>query len=106
MDRRDIMSLVAKAGITSIYGWYKPGSEPKRPYVVIHWLYSSDISADNVNYFRIDNWQLDLITDGKSEGDERLLRDALSSAGIRFSQVEACDDGADYVRQTFTFKTR
>lgn len=94
------------AGVEAIYGWYKPGSEPKRPYAVVHWLYSSDFTADNANYFRIDNWQVDLITDSKSEAVESLVRDALASAGIRYQQEEQNDDGADYVRQIFTFKTR
>lgn len=106
MDRRDVLALLKQTGITAIYGWYKPGSEPERPYMVLQWLYSSDLGADNVNYFRIDNWQLDLITDKKSESDEASVRDALASAGIRFNQEEINDEGADYVRSSFTFMTR
>ena len=105
MDRRDIIALLKSAGLSTIYGWYKPGNEPVRPYAVLHWLYSSDLIADGINYQRIDNWQLDLITDGKSEQVEQSVRDALTAAQIHFTQEETYDEGADYVRQVFTFKT-
>lgn len=105
MDRREIIALLKSAGLSTIYGWYKPGNEPTRPYAVLHWLYSSDFQADGINYQRIDNWQLDLITDNKSEQVEQAVRDALTEARIKFSQEETNDEGADYVRQTFKFKT-
>lgn len=106
MDRRDLIALLEPTGIQTIYGWYKPGNEPMRPYAVLHWLYSSDFIADDVNYHRIDNWQLDLITDSKSEQVEQAVRDALTGARIQFQQEEENDEGADYVRQIFIFKTK
>ena len=105
MDRREVIAALKPAGIPVIYGWYKPGAEPKRPYAVLQWLYSSDFGADGINYHRVDNWQLDLITDGKSERHENAVRDALTKARIRFKQEEISDEGADYVRSLFTFKT-
>ena len=105
MDRREIIALLKPAGLPTIYGWYKPGHEPTRPYAVLHWLYSSDFQADGINFQRVDNWQIDLITDSKSERVEQAVRDALTAAQIRFTQQETNDEGADYVRQTFKFKT-
>lgn len=105
MDRREVIAALKPSGVPVLYGWYKPGMEPERPYAVLQWLYSSDFGADGINYCRVDNWQLDLITDAKSDRCENAVRDALTKAGIRFKQTEINDEGADYVRSLFTFKT-
>lgn len=105
MDRSAIVAAVGATGVPVAYGWHAPGSEPKRPYATLHWLYSSDLGADNRNYLRIDNWQLDLVCDRRSEEAEAALEGALESLGAYWSKREADEADEAYVQTTYLFRT-
>lgn len=105
MDRRDIKSLLEEAGVETVYGWYAPGSEPERPYAVLHFLYSSDLRADNRHYARIDNWQLDLCCDRRSEETEASVEGALASSDLCWSKEETDEAEDAYVRTIYKFRT-
>lgn len=105
MDRSEIKSLVEGAGVETAYGWYAPGSEPERPYAVLHFLYSSDLRADNTHYASLDNWQLDLCCDRRSETVERAVEGALASAGLCWSKEETDEAEDAYVRTIYKFRT-
>lgn len=105
MDRAEIKSLVDAAGVPTAYGWYAPGSEPERPYAVLHFLYSSDLRADNRHYARLDNWQLDLVCDRRSEATEGAVETALEGAGLCWSKTESDEADDAYVRTIYKFRT-
>lgn len=93
MNRKDIIGLFDD-GVSTVYGWYEQGQEPKRPYRVLHYLDNPDFSADNLPYLPRSRWQLDLVTDKKSEAIEASTESALLARGIRFSKYEDLNDEA------------
>lgn len=105
LDRRDILALLKPTGIPAIYGWYEPGGEPERPYLALHYLYDSGFAADNSVYSPVQNWQLDLIADEKDEACEQAVQQALRSGGFFYAKEQVEDEGADYARVLYRFKT-
>ena len=92
MDRRDVFAIIKPSGIPAIYGWWEPGNEPERPYAVLHYLYNEDMGADNGVWLPKQRWQLDLVSDRKSEAAEKAIETALHDGGLLFSKTEDIQD--------------
>lgn len=103
MDKSQILKLLKNLGIKSVINWYKPGSEPKKPYAVLHYLYMDPLLADNRVYYVEDRWQLDLITDIDDPATRTNLEQALQDAGLVFSEYSDPDEKDSYVRTIFRF---
>lgn len=63
-------------------------SAPPPPFLIYQFAYSSDLMADDQNYVKISNYQVELYTDRKDPAAEKSVQDKLRSLGLPCSKVE------------------
>ena len=105
MRRADVIAVLSSSGIPCIYGWYREGSEPDRPYLVLHYLFDGPVFADYSRYVERDYWQADLVCEREDVSSEGLVEAALAAARIPFSKRGATDPDSDAVRTAYRFWT-
>ena len=82
MRRADVIAVLSSSGIPCIYGWYREGSEPDRPYLVLHYLFDGPVFADDSRYVERDYWQADLVCEREDVSSEGLVEAALAAGVI------------------------
>lgn len=105
MDRADIVSAVTEAGVPCAFGWYKQGNEPARPYAVLNYLFDDDLMADNEPYLERERWQLDIVSDTRSEGIEKKVEGSLRALGLALSKSGISDMASESFRAIYRFTT-
>lgn len=105
MRREDVIGIVSSSGVPCVYGWWRQGSEPARPYAVLHYLYDGPVRADNERYVERDRWQVDLVADREDLSSAALVERALGKARIPFERRASDGAEADEVRTVYRFWT-
>ncbi len=106
MDRAKIAAIAKASGLPFVYGGWKKDSQPPMPYVVYRYSFSIDFKADGANYVPIENWQIELYSESKSEAHEKKLEAAINAAGWCFDKREyGFDDPYQYLETLYLIKT-
>ncbi|UPK45766.1 hypothetical protein [Paenibacillus pabuli] len=91
MQQAELYQLLESIGLPLAYGEFKSTPElpaPDPPFIVYQFGYSGDLMADNRNYLKISNFQIELYTDIKDLAAEGLVEDVLEVAELPYSKTE------------------
>ena len=88
----EIKSMVEELGIPSAYYQFADKTELAPPFVCYFFTSSNDLSADNINYCRIERLNIELYTDVKDFAPEARLEQILTEHEIFFAKEETYID--------------
>ena len=92
MTPSEIKSMVEELGIPSTYYEFAGNTEIAPPFVCYFFTSSNDLSADNINYCRIERLNIELYTDVKDFALEARLEQILTEHEIFFAKEETYID--------------
>lgn len=88
MSPSEIKSMVEELGIPSAYYEFADNTELAPPFVCYFFTSSNDLSADNINYCRIERLNIELYTDAKDFALEKRLEQILTDHEVFFAKEE------------------
>lgn len=89
MTYREAKELLESIGLPVCYYSWPVGGAPSLPYIVYYYPSSDDLFADNQNYGRIENVNIELYTENKDFTTEARVEEALNASHIPFSRTES-----------------
>lgn len=88
MSPSEIKSMVEELGIPFAYYEFADNTELAPPFVCYFFTSSNDLSADNINYCRIERLNIELYTDAKDFALEKRLEQILTDHEVFFAKEE------------------
>lgn len=88
MTYQDFKGILDTIGLQYTYRSFPIGNVPELPYFVFYFPSSDDFSADNINYVRIDNVNIELYTENKDFETEKQVETILTQNGFYFDKSE------------------
>ena len=88
MTPSEVKSMVEELGIPSAYYEFADNTELAPPFVCYFFTSSNDLSADNINYCRIERLNIELYTDVKDFALEKRLEQILTDHEVFFAKEE------------------
>ena len=88
MTPSEVKIMVEELGIPSAYYQFADNTELSPPFVCYFFTPSNDLSADNINYVRIEKLNIELYTDVKDFDLEKQLEQILTEHEIFFAKEE------------------
>lgn len=76
-------------GLPIAYHHFKPNQSPKLPYVIYYSTGDDALKADNMNYFKIKNLNIELYSALKDEVNELKITDFFDSNCIAYDTFES-----------------
>lgn len=89
MTPSEVKSMVEELGIPSAYYEFADNTGIAPPFVCYFFTSANDMSADNINYCRIERLNIELYTDVKDFALEKTLEQVLIANEIFFAKDEA-----------------
>lgn len=86
MTSEELYAALDGLGMPVAYGAHK--DVPKPPYITYLMAYNSDVKADNWNYVKIENYQIELYTVNKDLPSEDKLEGLFKLLKLPYSKVE------------------
>ena len=87
MTQAQLYQALKSLGMPVAYGSFTSPVSP--PFITYQFAYSNDFMADNINYFEISNFQVELYTSKKDLSAEQKVQDKLKELGLPYSKIEA-----------------
>jgi hypothetical protein len=88
MTPSEVKIMVEELGIPSTYYQFADNTDLAPPFVCYFFTPSNDLSADNINYVRIEKLNIELYTDVKDFALEKQLEQILAEHEIFFAKEE------------------
>lgn len=88
MTPSEVKIMVEELGIPSTYYQFADNTELAPPFVCYFFTPSNDLSADNINYVRVEKLNIELYTDVKDFDLEKQLEQILAEHEIFFAKEE------------------
>lgn len=88
MTPSEVKIMVEELGIPSTYYQFADNTELAPPFVCYFFTPSNDLSADNINYVRVEKLNIELYTDVKDFDLEKQLEQILTEHEIFFAKEE------------------
>lgn len=88
MTPSEVKIIVEELGIPSTYYQFADNTELAPPFVCYFFTPSNDLSADNINYVRVEKLNIELYTDVKDFALEKQLERILTEHEIFFAKEE------------------
>lgn len=88
MTLQQVNTMIASFGLPYAYHHFKEGSGQKPPYICFFYPSIDDLYADNINYQRISELDIELYTSNKEFAKEEMIESALKNAGFSFYKEE------------------
>lgn len=88
MTPSEVKIMVEELGIPSTYYQFADNTELAPPFVCYFFTPSNDLSADNINYVRVEKLNIELYTDVKDFALEKQLEQILTEHEIFFDKEE------------------
>lgn len=89
MTPAQVKSMIDAVGIPSAYYQFADGTGQQPPFICYFFTSANDMSADNINYCRIERLNIELYTDVKDFALEKTLEQVLIANEIFFAKDEA-----------------
>lgn len=103
MTAEALLEVLKGSGLPVVYRqWKQP---PELPYLVYLFTYDSDLVADGCNYCPVNNWQVELYSDGKDLASEEAVEAVLRQARIPYDKTETYLDSEDLTQVLYVFRT-
>lgn len=91
MTLQELNQALKSTGMPVAYSEFKVTAKtpaPPPPFITYQLAYNSDVIADNLNYFEIGNYQVELYTAKKDPAAESLVQSKLKELQMPYSKVE------------------
>jgi hypothetical protein len=88
MTPSEVKIMVEELGIPSTYYQFADNTDLAPPFVCYFFTPSNDLSADNINYVRVEKLNIELYTDVKDFDLEKQLEQILAEHEIFFAKEE------------------
>lgn len=88
MTYAEIASMIESTGLKNAYYQYPEGEAPELPYILFYYPGRNDFQADNKNYARIPQLNIELYTKEKDFDKEKLIEDLLDENDIPYDKEE------------------
>lgn len=90
MNRKELFSMLKTLDIPVVYMQWAPDTAPDPPFICYRFA-SNDgsLQADNVNFYNVSEWYVELYTDTKNDELEESLEALFYSHEIPFEKTEA-----------------
>ena len=88
MTYAEIASMIESTGLENAYYQYPEGEAPELPYILFYYPERNDFQADNKNYARIPQLNIELYTKEKDFDKEKLIEDLLDENEIPYNKEE------------------
>lgn len=88
MTYAEIASMIESTGLKNAYYQYPEGEAPELPYILFYYPERNDFQADNKNYARIPQLNIELYTKEKDFDKEKLIEDLLDENDIPYDKEE------------------
>lgn len=88
MTYQEFKGILDTINLPYTYRSFPIGNVPELPYFVFYFPSNDDFSADNINYVRIDNVNIELYTENKDFETEKQVETILTQNGFYFDKSE------------------
>lgn len=88
MTRQEVATMVASIGLPYAYYQFSEDTAQPCPFICFYYTGSDDMSADNINYAKVERLVIELYTDEKDFTNEDAVAAALNSYGLFFTKSE------------------
>jgi len=92
MTYNEVATMIENIGLPFAYYQFERNPAPELPYIVFWYPQSADFPADNKNYQRIDELDIELYSARKDFDSEAKVEAELMSRGIFFIKTESFID--------------
>lgn len=86
MTQAELFNALKATGYPVAYSHFS--SDPSAPYLTYVFAYDGDMTADNVNYLEIGNFQVELYTETKDLAAEKKVQEKLKELQLPYSKTE------------------
>lgn len=106
MDRKDLASMLRRAGVPVVHIGWPDGSDPDYPYIAYRFVDNDgSFDADNYTFAEVQRWQVQLLTHAKDDDLESAIEQILRDEEIPHRKQDAGTEGGDYHEVLYTFRT-
>lgn len=88
MTSQEVNSMVESVGIPSAYYKFEDDTGQDTPFICFFYGGSNDVTADNINYVRVERLYIELYTDQKDFALEAKVEKTLNDNGIVFAKSQ------------------
>jgi len=86
MTQQELLIALKAVGLPVAYGSFASAVTP--PFITYQFAYGSDLIADNINYAKIRNFQIELYTVKNDPPTQKLVEDKLEELQLPYSNIE------------------
>lgn len=88
MTYDDIASMINSTKIDNAYYQYPEGEAPELPYILFYYPQRDDFQADNKNYAKVPQLNIELYTKEKDFVTEKVIEDLLEANDLTYDKEE------------------
>lgn len=92
MTYKEVAAMIKSIGLPFSYHEFKEDTAVPPPFVCYSYPQSDDVQADNSNYQRIEQLQIDLYSDDKDFDNEAAIEAVLFDNGLTWEKLESYID--------------
>ena len=89
MTYKEVKQMLDGLGIPAAYHSFKDGAGQQPPFLVYYYPTGADFMADNRNYAKIRELNIEIYTDAKDFELEARMEELLDGAGLPYGRTEA-----------------
>lgn len=88
MTYKQVNTMISEIGIPYAYYQFSEDTAQPCPFICFYYSNSDDMSADNINYARVERLIIELYTDEKDFAMEKAVENVLTSHGLFYTRNE------------------
>ena len=88
MTYDDIANMINSTRIENAYYQYPEGEAPELPYILFYYPQRDDFQADDKNYAKVPQLNIELYTKEKDFVTEKVIEDLLEANGLTYDKEE------------------
>lgn len=92
MTYKEVATMIRSIGLPFAYHQFNEDTAVEPPFVCYSYPASDDVQADNINFQRIEQLQIDLYSDDKDFDNEAAVEAVLLNNGISWEKLESYID--------------
>ena len=105
LTQEDLVHILEQTGYPVTELAFPDDEVPKMPFIVYQDIGSDNFGADNMVYFPVDQWQIDLYMSDKRRDTEKVLESAFTAHDIFWEREVTFDDDEECYRSTYIITT-
>lgn len=104
MRYSEVNNMIAGIGLPYAYYQFPEGTAEKPPFICFLYPESGDLTADNINYQKIEQLVIELYQDSFDPEVEALVEGALTAAGLSYDRARAVIDSEKLFETIYTLE--